>query len=249
MQVTYPSHHSWLKDIVPGVDINFSGRVAKKIQATLPLLEKASIIYTVLPLSEDFLHDFMPMYNQKIGTKENVLEQDVTAKTLHNTKSPFPYYCLSLRENGEFVGGTIFSLRSDKVSFAYRTFNTHWNSAESLKASPALIGEHAVTKFAADQGLTSVMHGKDRNPYGLNASIGLASFKLSVGCRPSVPRDYELKTIDTDTITEDCLILELPKSGSLITKAYLTTKRENEHQYTRATKYPEQLTVEVLYRD
>jgi hypothetical protein len=190
MQVTYPSHHSWLKDITPGLEINFSGRVAKKIKATLPLLEKAAITYTISPLSEDFLHDFMPMYNQKIGTKANVLEQDVATKTLYNTKSPFPYYCLSLRENNEFVGGTIFSLRPDKVSFAYRTFNTHWNVAESLKASPALIGEYAVTEFAANQELTSIMHGKDRNPYGLNASIGLASFKLSVGCRPSVPRDY-----------------------------------------------------------
>jgi hypothetical protein len=108
-----------------------------------------------------------------------------------------------------------------------------------------------VAVFAFDQGKTIISHGKDRNPYGLNSAIGMAGFKLSVGCRPSNVTDgtYEIHTLDTDKLTEDCLILEQPKEGTDITKAYLVTSRENGHKHLQVTKYPEQLSVEVLYRD
>jgi hypothetical protein len=248
MQVTYPSHHSWLKDITSGLAIDFSGRTAKKIHASLPKLADFGITYTIEPLSEAFLSEFMPLYTQEIGAKENALMQDIPGKTLYNTESSFPYFCLSLRENGLFIGGTIFSVRSDRISYAYRTFLNVWNAAP-LKASPALIGEYAVAQFACDKKLSFLSHGKDRNPYGLNANIGLATFKLSVGCWPSVPPISEIKTIDTETITKDCLILELPESGKKITRAYLITSRETETKHIQVTKYPDLLQVEVLYRD
>ena len=248
MQVSYPSHHSWLKDITSGLAIDFSGRTAKKIHTTLPLLADFNVTYTIEPLSEAFLSDFMPLYTQEIGAKENALMQDIPEKTLHNAASSFPYFCLSLRENGVFIGGTIFSVRADRISYAYRTFQNAWVAAP-FKASPALIGEYAVAQFACDQHLAFLSHGKDRNPYGLNANIGLATFKLSVGCWPSVAKDCEIKTIDTDTITKDCLILALPESGKKITKAYLITSQETEAKHIQVTKYPDLLQVKVLYRD
>ena len=62
MQVTYPSHHQWLKNISAGPEIDFSGSVAQKIHASLPHLDKHGVTYSIKPLSEDFLKDFMPMY-------------------------------------------------------------------------------------------------------------------------------------------------------------------------------------------
>jgi hypothetical protein len=248
MQVTYPSHHSWLKDITSGLAIDFSGRTAKKIHATLPLLADFCVTYTIEPLRESFLSDFMPLYTSEISSKENALVQDIPGKTLYNTTATAPYFCLSLRENGVFIGGTIFSVRSDRISYAYRTFQNSWVTAP-FKASPALIGEYAVAQFACDLKLPFLSHGKDRNPYGLNANIGLATFKLSVGCWPSVSKGCEIKTIDTDTLTKDCLILELPPEGAKITKAYLVTSRATEAKHIQATKYPDLLQVEVLYRD
>ncbi len=248
MQISYPSHHQWLKDISAGLELDFTGSVAQKIQSSLPHLGSFGVTYTIEPLSEAYLEDFMPMYQTEIGSKQNALMHDVPGKTLHNAEAPFPYFCLSLKENGVFVGGSIFSVRPDRISFAYRTFSNGWNKAK-LRASPSLIGEWAVSQYASEQGLAYLSHGKDRNPYGLNANIGLATYKLSVGCRASIRGEFEVLTLDTSTLTEDCLILELPKEGRDINKAYLVTLKETAEKYLRVTKYPDQLKVEVLYRD
>lgn len=250
MQVTYPSHHRWMRDISDGTEIGFSGRIIKMISSSIPLLSQNNIVSTIEPLTDSFFEDFTPAYLANIGNKANALVNDVYATTLGKTDSKVPYFGFSLRENGKYIGGTIFSLRSDRISYAYRTFLKDWNEAK-LKANPALIGEHMIATFAYGQGKTLISHGKDRNPYGRNSAIGMAGFKLSVGCRPSNVTDstYEIHTLDTDTLTEDCLILEQPKEGTSITKAYLITTKETEHKYLQVTKYPDQLTVEVLYRD
>lgn len=246
MQVSFPSHHSWLKDISAGIEIDFSGRAAKKIHASLPLLEASQIEHRIEPLTEAFFDDFMPLYLGYIGNKQNALLHDVKANTLYKD-SRFPYFSFSLYESGEFIGGTIFSVRADRISYAYRTFKSDWINAR-IKASPAMIGEYVVAEYASTHGKQFLSHGKDRNPYGINAGIGLAAFKLSVGCRASVSKGAELRTLDTESLTEDCLILELPNEGTAITKAYLVTTPETLEKHIQVTKYPDLLAVEVLFR-
>lgn len=249
MQITYPGHHRWMRDISAGADIGVSGRIVKLINRSLPQLASQGIVTTVEPLNADFFNEFTPMYVENISSKENALVHDVRAMTLDKERSDLQYFGYSIRENGSYIGGTIFSLRSDRVSYAYRIFQKDWNEAK-LPANPALIAEHMIADFARSQGRNLLSHGKDRNPYGLNSAIGMAIFKLSVGCHPSNVTDgtYEIHTIDTATLTKDCLILEQPKEGTTITKAYLVTTKETEHKHLQVTKYPEQLTVEVLYR-
>lgn len=234
-------------DISSGLEASFEGRVGKKILATLPQLQEAHIRYHIEPLHEDFFTKFLPLYSGHIQTKRNALIHNIKDKTLYNSISTSPYYCLSITEGDTFIGGAIFSVRKDRVSYAYRTFIKEWQHAK-LKAGPALIGEYAVAEFSCARGLRYISHGKDRNPYGLNANIGLATFKLSVGCYPSVSGEYEVKTLKTSDLTEDCFILAMPEVGNKITNAYLVTRPENEEHYLRATKYPEQLAVEVVYR-
>jgi hypothetical protein len=250
MQVTYPSHHRWMRDISAGVDIGVSGRIVKLITRSLPLLEENGVVAKIEPLHEGFFDEFTPMYIENIGKKNNAIVFDVKATTLGKADNIFPYFGYSIHENGKYIGGTIFSLRKDRVSYAYRTFEKNWFEAK-LPANPALIGEHMIAEFARNQGINLLSHGKDRNPYGLNSAIGMAIFKLSVGCHPSnvTEGSYEIHTIETGEINEDCLILEQPKEGTDITKAYLVTSRDNEHKYLQVTKYPNQLKVEVLYRD
>lgn len=246
MQVSFPSHHSWLKDISAGIEIDFSGRAAKKIHASLPLLETSHIDYHIEPLTEAFFDEFMPLYTSHVGNKQNSLLHDVKANTLYKD-SAFPYCSFSLRESGKFIGGTVFSMREDRISYAYRAFMPDWNNAR-LKASPAMIGEYVVAEYATLHGKQFLSHGKDRNPYGINAGIGLATFKLSVGCRACVSKNAEIKTLNTDTLEQDCLILSMPDTGTAITKAYLVTTKESLEKYIQVTKYPDLLEVEVLFR-
>ena len=248
MQVTFPSHHRWQCTLTEDPTEHFSQRTAGKIRTALALLDRVGVSYVISPLTETFLDKFIPLYTEHIGSKANALIHDVSEKTLGKKATSFPYYSLSLLEQGVFIGGTIFSLRPDRISFAYRAFNPSWSQA-NLKITPAYIGEYALSEFANIHKLSIISHGKDRNPYGLNAAIGLATFKLSVGCRATVPKGCEIKSIDTDTLATDALILSLPTDGETeINKAYLVTSRENEHKYLQVTKYPDLLQVEVLYR-
>ncbi|MEK7462412.1 MAG: hypothetical protein AAB618_02455 [Patescibacteria group bacterium] len=248
MQVTYPTHHRWQRSISDDPLAHLSTRTAGKIRTALKELVKNGVHYDILPLSEAFLDLFLPLYTEHIGRKSNGVIHDVFENTLGKEASSFPYYAFSLYENGEFIGGTIFSLRPDRLSFAYRMFLPRWKQAD-LKISPAYIGEFATAEFALQHGLSIISHGRDRNPYGQNASIGLATFKLSAGCNAYVSSGCEIKVLDTDSVNTDILILTAPLSGNQITKAYLVTSRENLMKYIQVTKYPNQLAVEVLYRD
>ena len=248
MQITYPSHHRWQRSVSSDPLELFSPRTKNKILAAVANLAAEEVSYSIEPLKESFFELFIPLYTSKIGQKDNAIVHDVVKNTLGEGASSFPYYSLSLFEKGEFIGGTIFSVRPDRISFAYRIFLPKWNIA-NLKMSPAYIGEYAAALFAYEHKLPFISHGRDRNPYGLNADIGLATFKLSAGCHAYVPNDCEIKTIDTRDITRDCLILEKPLEGVAITKAYLVVTPETEEKYLQVTKYPNQLQVEVLYRD
>ncbi len=248
MQVTYPSHHRWQRSVLSDPLEHLSHRTAGKIRTAIALLPTNNISYTIEPLTEKFLDIFLPLYTTTIEQKDNAIVHDVAENTLGVGASRFPYYALSLHERETFLGGTIFSLRPDRISFAYRIFLPKWQHAD-IKISPAYIGEYAAAVFAHEHAVPFISHGRDRNPYGLNADIGLATFKLSAGCKAYVPTDCEIKTINTTEIKEDCLILEKPKDGTAITKAYLVTSKETEQKYLQVTKYPNQLAVEVLYRD
>jgi hypothetical protein len=249
MEITYPSHHRWQRDVSNDPFEHFSPRTAGKIRTALGLCPETGVSYNIKPLDEEFLAQFVPLYTEHISGKANAIVHDVYTKTLGKETPPFPYYALSLLEQGDFIGGTIFSLRPDQMSFAYRAFNPIWKQA-NLKISPAYVAEYVAAEFAVQNNLSTISHGKDRNPYGLGAAIGLAIFKLSVGCHAFVVEKCEVKTLDPSTIDDDVLVLIPPSSdATAITKALLITSRASEHKYLQVTKYPEQLTVEVLYRD
>jgi hypothetical protein len=248
MQVTFPSHHRWQRSVSSDPLEHFSPRTSGKIKTAISKLASEHITHEIKPLDEGFFELFLPLHLAHLDKKDNVIVHDVVKNTLRNTGSNHPYYSLSLFEQGEFIGGTIFSIRTDRISFAYRVFLPSWKHAP-LKISPAYIGEYLTAQFAHERNLPFISHGQDRNPYGLNADIGLATFKLSAGCSAFAASKAEVNTIETADIQQDCLILEQPIDGKVIKKAYLVTSRETEHKYLQVTKYPNQLLVKVLYRD
>lgn len=249
MQIEYPSHVRWFRKTTNNPSEYLTGKNGKKIAASIQQLTSQNITWKLEPLEKDFFDNFTPLYQEIIGAKQNGHVHDVYETTLGKEFIEFPYYGLSIFEQGAYVGGTIFSVREDRVAYAYRAYQREWNSAQ-LKAQPALIAEYLVAEFATQRKLRYVSHGKDRNPYGINSAIGLAIFKLSVGCRPLLTEDYTTNILITDTVTTDALVMTLPYEPTrYITSAYLLTSRANEHKYIQATKYPEQLNVTVLFRD
>ena len=155
---------------------------------------------------------------------------------------------MSLYENGTPIGGTIFSLTGNKLSIAYRTYQNNWTTA-ALQANPSAYTEYLLNQEAINQGKEVMIHGKDRNPYGLNSSIGLANFKFAAGCQPELPKKFAVESIDTDTLTTDVLIFALPTApDTTITKAYLVVDELGVSKWEQLTKYPHLLDVTLLQR-
>lgn len=247
MTITYPSHHRWIKQVPENPLDSFSNKQQLKIQDTLSRLGTLSVRSEVAELNETFLARFVPLYESRLSTMKNPALGDIPSKTLGMKERS--YFSLSLWESDTFLGGTIFRIVSNELRIAYRIYAHDWHTV-ALPASPSMVTEYLITRYAQEHTIPIISHGKDRNPYGPNAGIGLASYKLSVGCRPLLVKNATLHTIDADKLMEDALILEYPGSPDLpITHAHLITLRANEFRYAQATKYPDQLIVTTHYRD
>ncbi len=246
MVITYANKQRWYKELRENPLDGFGGNAQSKIKSTLKKIHFYGIEAKIRPLTRELLNEFLPIYEKEIMRKNNPRIFNVEDKTLGKASSGYPYFYLSLTENDHVLGGTIFSEKPDTLSVSYRAYGANWRHA-TLQAKPALYAEYVLAKKALSLGKARISHGRDRNPYGLNANIGLAAFKLSIGCRPYVPEDFELNVIDTDTIKTDALILQYPDNGeNRISKAFLVTAAETEQKWLQVTKYPEALRVEII---
>jgi hypothetical protein len=249
--ITYAPYHRWLKPAVEKPESLYSSNNEKRIRSTLPRISDQGITHEFKPLDAAFLSWFVPMYESTISDKKNSVVHDVYETTLGNKNSLSEYWSLAVYEKGEPVGGTVIGVRADRIMIVYRIYKQKWSKG-TLQANPSLYSEYLVSKYAFDTNKSFVSHGKDRNPYGLNANIGLAIFKLSVGCAPSIIREndeYTPTTIDVATLDTDALILHYPNEGDTITTATLVTARDTEEKYAQLVHYPELLKVTTIYRD
>ncbi len=247
MEIHYPSEHKWLEVISDNPLGELGKNNRARLRSTLNVIDTTTIEYSILPLTQEILDWFIPLYEQQISEKNNPKVHDIAAKTIYKV-SKYKYFILVLRENGMPIGGTIFSKRKNLISIAYRIYPANW-STHNLQASPSLFTEYAMNMYGHTEGFTLLSHGKDRNPYGRNASIGLALFKLSVGCNVYLPSDYEVNTLDLATVEEDILVFEMPKNGETrITKGYLCVTDDSLLKYENVTKYPERISIEIIKR-
>jgi hypothetical protein len=246
MHITYATAHKWIKPITNDPMGAFGKKTKGRMRSTLKNISEYDIKTEVKELGDDFLNWFLPMYEERIYEKEHPVVFDIREKTLGKKKT---YYSFALYEDGEPLGGTIFSTPKNRFSIAYRTYKNSWTNAE-LQANPSLYTEYAICKYAYEKGKEVLVHGRDRNPYGMNSNIGLAAFKLAAGCQPVKSVTYDIKQLDTETLECDTLVLEYPgEDVKEITKAHLFVTHETEQNYVRVTKYPERLSVTTHYRD
>lgn len=244
MKICYPSNHTWYKFIAEDPLLQFGKNNASKIRRTSKAILNANLHSEVQSVNDALLDWFIPLHEKRIQEKEHPLAIDL--RELTSTHTTVKYAALVLFEDGIPLGATIFTERKNKLSIAYRTYEQTWRKTQ-LPAQPSLFMEYEISRYALQRGKQALTHGKDRNPHGIHSSIGLAAFKLSVGCKARLSRTYTQAEIDTDNLTEEALILALPPRGKRrIQKAYLVVRPENRAKWIQLTKHPELLHVEVL---
>lgn len=248
MKVTYASHHKWTRRILDDLLTPFGKNNTYRLRTTLKNIGDSTITHEFAPLTDETLEWFQPLYQKTISSKNNPKLFDIRSTTIGKV-SKYKYYSLTLFEENNPVGATIFSERNSVLSIAYRIYPNSWTKS-NLQANPALYAEYLVNEYGLNGGFKTLSHGRDRNPYGINSHIGLAIFKLSLGCTAQLPKaEYEIKTLDLDDINQDILILKYPTEGEQITEAILYVSEENLPKYIQITKYPERLSVETIIRE
>ncbi len=247
MLIDYANHHSWFKSACEDSLFHYGKSDRKRLQKTIQGAAARNITYLIEPASEAFFKWFTPLYTQSIKKKPNGSVRDVESLTIGNPDNKFPYYTATLYEAGEPIGGCIFADYGWYYSIAYRMFEREWRVAD-LPASPALYGEYLLDCYTYEQGKKDLVHGRDRNPYGINSAIGLGIFKLAVGCKARTALTHEKLTIDTDTVTTDALVLHYPNKGRRITTATLLCTEASRPKYEQLFTYPERLTINTILR-
>ena len=231
MKISYATTHRWRKEVTSDSLSLFGTSEQKKIKDTVKKVSESDVVYTIKPLDEEFLNWWCPMYEAHISTKDNPKVSRVKEKTLGNPDKEKLYFSLTLTEGADRLGGVIFSLKDDVLFFFV---------------------EYVLAEHAREIGMKQISHGVDRNPYGLNSSIGLAGFKLSTGCRPQLAKEYEVSVLDTQELNKNALILELPndpEAHANITKAYLVADKAGIEKWSSVLKYEDRLVVEVIERE
>lgn len=246
MIITHATHHRWEKQVTEDPTSEFGKSNRTRVRSSLRKIADTKITYAIEPLSEETIKWFTPLYNETLSSKDNPKLFDIYGTTL-GKDTPYSYYSLTLFENGEPVGATIFSERTSYISVAYRIYPNQWKHHD-LQANPSLYTEYVLNVHAFERGYRKLSHGRDRNPYGPNAQIGLAIFKLSIGCHPLIGQNAELAELDTDLCTTDTFVIEYPGHSGRAVRGVLVAMPENEEKYTQLQKYEQLLPVEIVRR-
>lgn len=247
MKIEYANHHSWFKPVATEPMRNYGSSDQKRLRKALAQASELGISHEFEPAAPEFYEWFVPMYTSSISSKNNPKLANVYEMTLGNPHSKYNLFTLTLRERGVPVGGCIFSDRGTHYSISYRIYQSNWQQDTKI-ASPAFYGEYLLDAHSLENQKEKLVHGQDRNPYGVNSAIGLAIFKLAVGCSAKLPPTHERLTLDTDSVEVDTLVLHYPASEKQITEATLIAIPDTIQRYQQLFTYDERLHINVTER-
>lgn len=239
-----PEKIRWLKESSADPLQYYSDKISARIVKTHAKHLENEINVNIEPLTDEIRAWFTPLYTETIKEKLNPVIFDIHATTIDTPEKK--YYALILTEHKVRLGAIIFSEPVGQLNITYKIFPNNWTTS-SLPANPALYADYLISLHAYNIHKALISHGKDRNPYGMNSAIGLAVYKLSLGYLPSLPIEYSLKKVDTETLQQDTLAFFTNESTGLLNGA-LFTLPENETHWSRLISYSPKINLEVHYR-
>lgn len=242
MKITHANKHQWVKYITADCLQNYGKSDKKRITKALDSLAEHNIEYRFEIANDVFFDWFTPLYTSSLLAKNSDAIYDVKAATVGKPNTILIHKTLTVLQDGVPVGGCIFSTWKDRYSIAFRMFRPSWSTPLRI-ASPALLGEYFLDQYSFENNKKLLIHGEDRNPYGIHSAIGVANFKLAVGCYPQLPVTYTTVETDTDNLAQDTLLLHLPNSGKRITESTLVITTNSTTQYDQLRSYQDRINI------
>lgn len=201
MALLYPQYLVWRRTMegVHSADDCFSKKMMNRMRKSWKVLADSPYRLVRDEIVDDtYLNQFVPLYEKHIGAKKNGHIYPVRERVHEGQAKGHIYEALSLYQDEVLIGGFIYSIRRDALSACFRAFPHELPLALPLSVSH--LAEHLYFARALELGKHYLRHGKDRNAYGLHSNIGLAEYKLRLGCDPWVSQ------------SEDTTLLPVPPS-------------------------------------
>lgn len=200
MPIHYPRYLSWKIILSKGkiVEDYFSSKTKKRIKKSFPLLSEAGYVFKKVQVDRAFLEIFLPLYEKLISQKERGTVFDVKKVVQEGWEKGRDYGAFALyNKKEELQGALLYSIREESLSSAYRVFPNDF--IVPLPIGLGYVCEFLFFEEAIAQEKSFISHGRDRNGYGRHSNIGLAEYKLRIGCLPfvSTSPQNELLTLDT----------------------------------------------------
>ncbi|MBT6253837.1 hypothetical protein HOI83_01230 [Candidatus Uhrbacteria bacterium] len=213
-------------DDFESADDAFSSKRVTRVRKSLENLKDSQYRFEQLELTDDLLDQFVVLYDAFMTKKEGGVVYPVKEGINANQEKGRKYHMLALWNGEVLEGGLIFSERKSAISVAYRVFPTSLDIATT--ASPAQIAEYMVVDAALKMGKARVNHGRDRNAYGINADIGLASFKMRSGAIPHISKNGNEIVDLPETLDSDILVCVGDEPGEICDELVLFTDLDEE---------------------
>ncbi len=187
--INYPKQVSWKLDLSSFVSANdcFSTDTRKKIKKTLSLLKDAGYYWDISPIDASYAELFYPIYKQHIIQKDHPVIIDIPHRLRLAENEGKNSHAISLyNSKKQYIGGIIFTYKNAEsiISIAFRVFPKQIEL--KLPIGLSISADYLLYKYAKEQQIHTLFHGKDKNGYGLQSSIGLALFKFQTACRPFI---------------------------------------------------------------
>src|SRR3989339_475674 len=211
--------------------IFFGKKPKKRIKRSLEKINaQAEYKFKIVDVDNSFLEKFTPLYKNNINEKFTPIIYDVVDNILENQKNGRQYKAISVFKKDEFVGGLIFSIRKNSLSAAYKVFPKELDNFK-LPISPTHIAEYLFINYAINCGKEFISHGRDLNAFGFKYNIGLAIFKLSLGCIPfvSISDNNEILTLSQFPDNKDILLFIGKDIDSQINQMILLSKQSEDN--------------------
>lgn len=225
----------------------FSKKVTKRIKQTEKTIENFSYYFQIDSLKDDWLQDFKNIYEERIK-KRGGIPLDIVSNIKARIKRGRKLETISLYKENCLLGGFVYSLRKNSLSAVYRTFPLKLPDTR-LPISVSYLAELYFVDRALKLGKTEIIHGRDRNPYGVwpHSAIGLPVFKLLVGNLPFVSCSLNnvFQKLNHLSFSKNTLVFIGERPGERIQKAVFFANDQEEARKKYSVLF-KKLNVEIL---
>lgn len=245
----YPTYIAWKMNLVNGHsnELMVGVDTAYRIKKTAQKLSDASLGYRFLieDVTSSYLDQFMPLYDSFMAQKEGGTVFDVRNKIAFGQAAGKTYEAISLYENETLLGGLLYSLNDTYLGVAYRVFPHQLKL--KLPISCSYVAEQKLIERARELHKETIVHGRDRNKYGVNSSIGLAEYKIRIGCVPyiSASPENEFHLLADLKPTKDTLVFLGNRAGEEIKDGVLFSIFSREELQKKYGSLLKQTTIPI----